>query len=129
MGSRMLRLSHSDLAAINARRSANKFGARKKQLDGITFDSTHESEVYVGLKIQQASALITDLQCHVPLRVEINGQFVFTYECDFVFKSRVAPWVLRYLDAKGYKKGSAYQLFRLKKAIIKASLGIEIEEV
>lgn len=129
-----LRLTPEQLAAIQARRKpANKFGAVKKQVDGITFDSTHEAECYQQLKMLQMAGDITDLQCHVPLRIEINGQHVFNYECDFRFReispvdARVSR--ARHQDAKGYKKGAAYQLFRLKKAVIKAVLGIEIEEV
>ena len=133
-----LRLTRDQLAAINARRGPNKFGARKKMVDGITFDSTHEAEVYIGLKLRQQAGEIRNLQCHVPIRVHVNEQHVFSYECDFVYEEgsyvvpggKAAPrWRSAWADAKGYKKGAAYQLFRLKKAVIKAALGIEIEEV
>ena len=141
--SRNLRLSRDQLTTIMTRRSGNKFGARKKEIDGIVFDSTHEAEVYQNLRMQQQLGLIRDLRCHVPMPIEVNRQLVFFYHCDFVF-TRLPPknaeWESRhpaeamgshvvYQDAKGYKKGAAYQLFRLKKAVIKAALGIEIEEV
>lgn len=76
----------------------------------------------------QKSGGIRELQCHYPIRVEINGQHVFTLEVDFRFWDCDTN-TRRHQDAKGYKKGAAYQLFRLKRAVIKAALGIEIEEV
>ena len=64
---------------------------------------------------------------------------MFTYICDFVYlRNEMANnhpdtvlriWRTVYEDAKGYRKGSAYQLFRLKKAVILAAMGIEIDEV
>ena len=128
-----MRLTKEQYAALQARsQPRNKFGARKKMVDGIEFDSTHEAEVYQQLKVRQAAGQIRALECHVPMRIEVNGQHVFNYECDFKFWSYATITRcdgLVYQDAKGYKKGAAYQLFRLKKAVIKAALGIEIEEV
>lgn len=127
----MSRWTRQDLDTVTNRLgrivpAKNKFNARKKEVDGILFDSTHEAEVYQGLKLRQFANEITGLQCHVPLRVEINLIHVFSYECDFVFWDAVGK---HYQDAKGYKKGAAYQLFRLKAKIIQAVLGITIEEV
>lgn len=123
-----MRLTKEQLAAIqNRRKPANKFGARKKMVDGITFDSTHEAEVYMLLK---ADPLVKQLRCQVPLQVHVNDVHVFTYLCDFVYEYRLgAAFRTTHVDAKGYRKGAAYQLFRLKKTVIKAALGIEIEEV
>lgn len=129
---RTLRLTPSELKLIQARAtkrpSSNKFGAVKETVDGIEFDSRHEADVYRTLKIQQMGGLIRDLLCHVPLRVEVNGQYVFAYEADFAFTD-CDSGKHHYQDAKGYRKGAAYQLFRLKKAVIRAALGIDIEEV
>jgi hypothetical protein len=104
----------------------NKYNAEKNTVDGIVFDSRHEAEVYKGLWLRQKAGEISQLMCHYPLRIEVNGEHVFNYEADFRFYEGHR---LVYMDAKGYKKGAAYQLFRLKKTIVKAALGIEIEEV
>lgn len=125
------RWSKSDLALATNRlgarvQSQNKFNARKKVVDGITFDSTHEAEVYQGLKLRQMAGQISDLKTHVPIRVVINSHYVFQLIVDFTYK--VGPQEV-FEDAKGYKKGAAYQLFRLKKAIIKAAMGIGVDEV
>lgn len=104
----------------------NKFGAQKTVIDGITFDSRHESEVYIGLREQQRAGLIKELRCHVPIQLEVNGVHVGTYEVDFTY---VTPEGKRYIDAKGYRKGNAYQMFKLKKALVKAVHGWDVEEV
>jgi hypothetical protein len=118
-------------------KSVNKFNAQKAEVDGITFDSKHEAERYRALRLEEKAHRVRRIKTQVPIQVEINGQHVFTYLCDFVYErqSDIAltadgfPWGLVYEDAKGYRKGAAYQLFRLKKAVIKAALGIVIDEV
>lgn len=127
------RMSAADYQA--RQQKGNKFGAKKKMVDGIGFDSTHEADRYMALRLEEKAGQICNLKMQVPLQVEINGEHVFTYICDFVYERKAAPgpgdgfWVLFHEDAKGYRKGAVYQLFRLKKAIIKAALGIEVIEV
>lgn len=126
----MLRMTPEQYNARELKRKGNKFGAIKKMVDGIEFDSTREAERYMALRLEEKAGAIRALKMHVPLQPEVNGQHVFTYEADFTYERRVGEiWVMRYEDSKGYRKGAAYQLFRLKKAIIKAALGIEIDEV
>ncbi len=43
--------------------SVNKYKAVKKQLDGITFDSTKEAEAYIRLKALEVAGKITELEC------------------------------------------------------------------
>jgi hypothetical protein len=136
-----LRLSEQQLEAIEKRgkgkkvsfglgarneKKRNKYNAEKNTVDGIVFDSRHEAEVYQGLKLRQHAGEINSLQCHFPLHIEVNGEHCFDYIADFRFYDRER---LVYQDAKGLRKGTAYQLFRLKAKVIKAALGIDIEEV
>lgn len=121
-----MRLTPEQFKAIEARRSPNKFGAKRAEVDGYGFASKHEAERYLMLKAEQLSGQIKQLRMQIPLQVHINGQHVFTYIADFCY---IRDSFERFEDAKGYRKGSAYQLFRLKKAVIKAALGIDIEEV
>ena len=104
----------------------NKFNAIKTLVDGITFDSRHEAEVYTNLRIQQSLGQITNLQTQVPLQVIVHGVHVFTYTADFRY---VRDGKECWCDAKGYRKGTAYQLFKLKQKVIAASMGINVEEV
>lgn len=108
------------------KKPSNKFGAIKTVVDGITFDSRHEAEVYTNLRIQQSLGQISNLQTQVPIQVEVHGVHAFTYLADFSF---IRDGVKHYQDAKGYRKGSAYQLFKLKQKVIAAAIGITVEEV
>lgn len=108
------------------KKPSNKFGAVKTVVDGITFDSRHEAEVYTNLRAQQAAGQITELKTHVPLQMQVAGVHIGTLVVDFVFTT---PKGKKYQDAKGYRKGSAYQLFKLKAKIIAATKCIFIEEV
>jgi hypothetical protein len=103
----------------------NKFGAQKTAIDGIEFDSKHEAERYLVLRDQQRHGEIKELKCHVPIQMKVNGVHIGTYIADF---SYVTPEGKRWEDAKGYRKGSAYQLFKLKAAIV-LTMGINVEEV
>lgn len=133
----VLRMTAADLLTRQTRLAGkgNKFGAMKKMVDGIGFDSTKEAERYMALRLEEKAGLIKELKMQVPLQVEVNGEHVFTYLCDFVYSRHhridqpPSLWMTHYEDVKGYRKGTAYQLFRLKKAVIKAAMGIEIEEV
>jgi hypothetical protein len=129
-------MSAADYLAKQGKRG-NKFGAKRKSVDGIGFDSTHEADRYQALRLEEKAGEVRELKMQVPLQVEVNGQHVFTYLADFVYERKgvgtmnpdLIVWRKCYEDAKGYRKGSAYQLFRLKKAVIGAALGIVIEEV
>lgn len=111
----------------------NKLGAQPIQHDGITFDSKHEGERYLLLKQRAKLGEISDLKTHVPIACEVNGALVCTYECDFSYKDHTvtgSPAAARkYEDAKGYKGGATYALFKLKKKLVEALHGITIDEV
>lgn len=104
----------------------NKFGAVKTLYNGITFDSKHECECYIKLHSDEVCGLISELRLQVPLQVHVHGVHVFTYIADFKF---IRDGNECYQDAKGYRKGSAYQLFKLKQKVIAAAMGINVEEV
>lgn len=61
----------------------------------------------------------------VAMQINFAGIKVTTYICDFVvtYHDRV-----EYVDVKGYKKGAAYDIFRIKKKLVLAVYGIEIIE-
>ena len=63
----------------------------------------------------------------VPLKIEIGGIHITTYLCDFVAEYNNGK--IRYEDCKGRKSGGPYQMFQIKKRLVKALLGIEIIEI
>ena len=99
-----------------------KYNNRKTSIDGRTFDSKLEAARYVELKRLQEGGIISGLQCQVPFALEINGNLICKYVCDF-----------RYVDIDGRTvtedaKGMRTREYTLKKKLMKAIHGIEIRE-
>lgn len=104
----------------------NKYGARKTTVDGITFDSKHEAEVWCELKIMQRAGIIRDLERQV--RYEIipkTDKFRATvYIADFrYYDTETEKTVV--MDAKGVRTKE----YALKKKLMYWRHGIEIKEV
>jgi len=81
------------LAALRPRRS--KYGSRKVELDGYTFDSAREAEVYRDLKLAQAAGEISGLEVHPRVVLQragrdFAGQRIapITYTPDFAYRDR-----------------------------------------
>lgn len=120
------------LDAVNGKKSeagkkakASKFSAKKTVVDNITFDSKKEAERYGKLKMLQSGGKISNLKVHVPYSLSVNDLLICKYEADFVYIIEGKEIVE---DVKGYKKGTAYGIFTLKKKLMKAIYGIEILE-
>jgi hypothetical protein len=90
-------------------------------LDGITFASKHEAERYAELKIERRAGEITDLELQKRFSRDVNGVHICDYVADFAYKRNGEEIVE---DAKG----KATELYRIKKALMLAVLGIEIVE-
>jgi hypothetical protein len=111
----------------------NKYNARKTVVDGIAFDSKKEAIRYEELKLLQRAGAITDLQRQVkfeivPQCMSIDGRKAQAryYIADFTYRER---GMLVVEDVKGYKKGAVYELFALKKAVMRWIYGIEVREI
>lgn len=111
----------------------NKFYAKKVTIDGQTFDSKKEALRYEELKLMQRAGVITDLKRQVKFEIipqckTVGGRLAQAryYIADFTYKER---GMLIVEDVKGYKHGAAYELFRLKAALMRWVHGVEIREV
>lgn len=104
-----------------------KYRNRRCDLDGMKFDSVKEKRHYISLKWQEEARLITDLRRQVRYRLVVNGVDCGAYVADMVYRD--AQGVEHVVDVKGYRKGEAYRLFRLKSALMRAVHGITVEEV
>ena len=106
----------------------NKYGAKKTTVDGITFASKREAMRWCELGIMAKAGVIEDLQRQV--RFEIVGKTdkfrARYYVADFVYREN-GKLVVE--DAKGCRSGAAYQIFRLKQAIMYEKYGIYVKEV
>lgn len=90
-------------------------------IDGIRFQSTWEGERYSILKILQRQGEISNLKLQVPYDLIINGHHVTKYIADFVYDQGGVQIVE---DAKGYITPE----YRIKRELMKATLGITIYE-
>lgn len=107
----------------------NKFNAKKTIVDNITFDSKKEANYYKRLcLLKKATRIDKVLNIELQPRYDIivNKIKIGFYKADFkvTYPNRV-----EIVDVKGLKKGSAYQLFRLKKKLVEALYNIKIIEV
>jgi hypothetical protein len=112
-----------DVNTGSAKRSG-KYNAKKTLVKGIEFDSKVEAERYLFLLEQERKNTICDLILQESFQIIVNDDVVCTYMADFSYKlvsngSKVVE------DVKGVKT----PIYRLKKKLLKASLGIDILEV
>jgi len=93
--------------------------------DGYRFDSQMELARYKELKLLQAANEISGLEIHPKFPLSVNGQTVCIYIADFAYND-VRRGTLRVVeDVKGMKTA----LYSLKKKLMKACHGIEIQEI
>lgn len=102
----------------------NKYGAIKTCVDGIYYDSCKEASYYKELKLRIAAKEISSLEIHPRYEIRVNGTQVCYVELDFVFNDKIEKRT-RYIDVKGRDT----QLSRLKRKLIQAQYGINVELV
>lgn len=68
-------------------KKANKYGARKTIVDGITFDSKKESNRYVELKLLEKQHLISELNTQTKFNLipKQDGERAVNYYADFTY--------------------------------------------
>lgn len=111
----------------------NKFGAKRTEYKGKTFDSKAECERYIYLNQLQKNGKISGLVWQkkfqlIPAQRE-NGVMVerpLYYIADFVYYKN-GKMVVE--DVKGCKSGSAYQHFVTKRKLMLWVHGIRVREV
>lgn len=121
MTERMSAKAYRDQAEKPKRRS--KYGAKKTVVDGITFDSKREAEVYVDLKALERAGRISGFIRQRKFELIVNGVIIGTYRADFAFIDHEQDGRLRVIDVKGFVTKD----FRRVQKIVKAAYGISIE--
>ena len=105
-----------------AERPRTKYRNKKTRVGSLVFDSKLEAARYVDLKKLEEGGVISGLQCQVPFKIEVNDQLICKYLADFVYRDCDGKRVVE--DAKGKKT----PVYALKKKMMRAILGIEIQE-
>ena len=109
-----------------------KYGNRKTQLDGITFDSKHEAERYAELKLMEKAGMISNLELQktftlIGTQRDINGKVLerpVMYIADFVYKENGKRVVE---DAKS--KATRTPAYIIKRKLMLSIYGIRVKEV
>jgi hypothetical protein len=106
----------------------NKQHAIKTVVDGMTFASKKEADRYSQLKLLQRNGDIVYLQTQVKFSLNVAGVHICDYIADFVYVDRDKNgYVVE--DVKGQKSGTIYQVFRIKKKLMKACYDIDVIEI
>jgi hypothetical protein len=110
-------------AEIAKPKRGNKYGAKKTVVDGITFDSKREAEVYCDLKLIERAGKIFGFERQRKFELIVNGEIIGTYRADFAFIDNEQDGRLRVIDVKGVVTRD----FRRVQKIIKAAYNIDVE--
>lgn len=127
---------YSDPVSLESKKKApkkQKLKNKKTVIDGITFDSKKEANRYLELKVFLENGLIEDLKTQVtfeliPKQKLSNGKHerAASYIADFVYKQDGKIVVE---DVKGYRGGSTYALYVIKRKLMLFQHWIEIIEI
>ncbi len=101
---------------------ANKFGAVKTTVDGITFDSKREAVRYGELKLLARGGVIRNLELQPSFTFHHNGKKIFTYRADFAYFEGERRTLE---DVKGVRT----PVYKLKKKLVEAHWNVTIVEV
>lgn len=97
--------------------------AERTDVDGTVFASKAEFTYWKTLLNWQRSGEITDLKRQVPFELKVNGVVVTKYIADFVYLDRSEN--RHVVDVKGVETPE----FKLKRKLMRETLGIEVELV
>lgn len=102
----------------------SKFNNKVCEYNGHKFDSKKELNRYLELLILERAKEIRDLELQPRFRIEIKGKKICDYYGDFRYYDNVKK---RFIveDVKGMRT----EVYRLKKKLVEAILGIKIEEI
>jgi len=110
-------------ALAEGQKRLHKYGAKRTWIDGHCFDSKAEANYYMTLKLRERLGEVTDVRLQEPFVIlGPKGQVVTTWKADFVYWDTVEKRQ-RVIDVKGVQT----PLFKLKKRLVEAFLGITIE--
>lgn len=102
----------------------NKFNAVRTEVDGVTFASKREAARYGELKMLQRAGEISRLELQPEFPIIMNGKKCAVYKADFCYRAGKAH-VIEDVKAPATKTA----VYRLKKKLVEAAYGIEIQEV
>lgn len=125
--------TNEELVRSLTAKSKSKYNAEKTELDGQRFDSKKEANRYRELSMMEKAGEIHDLQTQVKFVLipaqKKDGKVIereVSYYADFAYY-KDGEYVVE--DVKGYKKGQAYALFKLKRKLMLYMHGVIVKEI
>lgn len=123
-------VSNMEVPVQEKKSRIGKYGVADKE-DRTFLNRTYDSKI----EMQYAKHLLRMVGLkqikyfneQVAFQIEFNGVEICRYVCDFVVY--YGDGKIEYVDVKGMKTGSAYQIFKLKKKLVEAQYGIKIKEI
>lgn len=100
----------------------SKYRAIKTEIDGKVFDSKREAKYYLYYKDLEKQGIIRNLKLQTRIDFWLDNKKIFCYYPDFEYDDEEGH---HFIDVKGVET----PVFRLKKKLIEAQFGIEIEVV
>ncbi|HAP01061.1 MAG TPA: hypothetical protein DCQ93_03960 [Bacteroidetes bacterium] len=131
------------------KKNGSKYQNKKVVIGPHTFDSKKESKRYLELSMMQNKNIISNLKTQVPYELKVNGVLICKYIADFAYESRIitshnGSWKEKIVeDVKGFRRtkyrdasgkvrtrtNPAYEMFLLKKKLMKAIHNIDVIEI
>lgn len=102
----------------------SKYRNQPVEIDGIRFDSKAEARRYQELILLERAGEIKDLVLQPRFPIAVKGKLVCTYVGDFQYWDRSADRLVCE-DVKGMRTA----VYKLKKKLLQAALGIEVREI
>ena len=106
----------------------SKYGAKKVQVDGITFDSKKEASRYQVLKLMEQAGAIQNLELQKRFELipsfKVDGKTIrgITYKADFCYYEN-GQYIVE--DVKGYRT----EVYKLKAKLFAYRYGFQIKEI
>lgn len=111
------------LAAITGKKRGSKYRNVKTTVDGFPFDSKKEAERYSTLKLLKSAGVIEQLHLQRRFPIFVNDMLICEYVSDFDYFEQGRGHVTE--DCKGFRTA----VYKLKKKLMEAVHGIEIQEI
>ena len=123
----MTKKQFNDILDAKKDKKSNKFGAIKTEYKGRIYDSKKEAKRAFELDAMIRAGEVTKVEYQPKYELVVNGTKVSNYFGDF--RVYYPDGRVEVEDVKGLKRGASYQIFRLKKKLVKAIFGIDIIEI
>ena len=119
-------VSVEEWRAMQPKTKGSKLRNIRTVCDGIKFQSKKEARKYGELKLMKRCRMIKDFRRQVRFVLMVGHHHICDYVADFIVTH--VDGREEVLDVKGRKAGVPYQLFKIKKKLMLATVGTEVKE-